>query len=277
MTGRAVHIARRTGRVALYLLALVGVAHFATIWLRPAVRGMNPAACEQTGSGSLHLAGLWIRYLSGDTPVFDNWTGACAFAGQNAEALQSGQTVDIVFIGDSITQHWLAADPALFGKTRLNRGIPGHSAAQVLTRFPSDVVELRPRIVHLLAGTNDVLGVHGPATPAIWQGTMRAIVDLAKSNGITVILGTMPPMLKNPFDPHHLPAAVIAEQNRWLRALAQEKGLILADYHAVLASADGGFKSGLSDDGTHPTAAGYAAMRPLLDKALAEANALSKK
>jgi lysophospholipase L1-like esterase len=277
MAGAAARIGKRACRIAIYLLALIGVAHVATIWLRPAVRGMDPAACEQVGSGSLHLAGLWIRYLSGDTPVFDNWTGTCAFAGQNAEALQSGQPVDIVFIGDSITQHWLAADPALFGKTRLNRGIPGHSASQVLTRFPSDGLALRPRTVHLLAGTNDVLGVHGPATPAIWQGTMRAIVDLAKANGITVILGTMPPMAKNPFDPHHRPAEVIAEQNRFLASLAKEKGAILADYHAVLAAPDGGFKTGLSDDGTHPNAKGYAAMRTLLDSAIAQAGAASGK
>ncbi len=156
----------------------------------------------------------------------------------------------------------------------VNRGIAGHSSAHVLTRLGSDALALQPRVVHVLTGTNDVLGVHGPVTPPIWQVTMRAIVDSARANGVTVILGTLPPLAKNPFDDQHRPATVIAEQNRWLRSLAQEKGLALADYHAALAGADGGYRAGFTEDGIHPSAAGYAAMRPVFDKALAEAGSL---
>lgn len=268
MAGRVARAIRLVTKTTLILLAVVGAAHIATIWLRPDVRGMDPAACQPGDSGKLAMAGLWLRYFAGDTPVFDDWPGSCAFAAQNAEVLKSGQRQDIVFIGDSITQHWLAADPALFGAARPNRGIPGNSTAQVLTRFPSDVVALHPRAVHLLTGSNDVLGLRGPTTPEIWQGRMRALVDLARAEGIAVILGTMPPLRENDYDIAHRPAPVIAEQNRWLRALAQEKGLVLADYHSVLAAADGGFKQDLSDDGTHPNAAGFAAMRPVLDKAV---------
>ncbi|WP_417597740.1 GDSL-type esterase/lipase family protein [Novosphingobium aquae] len=85
----------------------------------------------------------------------------------------------------------------------------------------------------------------------------------------------MPPLTRNPFDEDQRPAAVIAEQNRWLRSLTQEKGLVLADYHAVLAGAHGGYKPGHTEDGLHPSAAGYAAMRPVFDKALAEAGSLT--
>lgn len=232
---------------------------------------MSDAACGEFGGAAGRQASNLLRHLVGDRPFADNWTGTCAFAGQNAEVLRAGHKVDVVFIGDSLTRHWPDFDAGLFSDGRINRGIAGHSSAHVLTRLGTDALALKPRVVHVLTGTNDVLGVHGPVTPAIWQATMRAIVDSARANGVIVILGTLPPLATNPFDEAHSPAAVIAEQNRWLRALAQEKGLILADYHAVLAGADGGYKSGLSEDGTHPNAAGYAAMRPVLDRAIADA------
>lgn len=235
---------------------------------------MSEAACDEFGGGSGRQAANQLRHLVGDRPFADNWTGACAFAGHNAEVLRAGRKVDIVFIGDSLTRHWQDVDPVLFGEGRVNRGIAGHSSAHVLTRLGSDALALQPRGVHVLTGTNDVLGVHGPVTPAIWQGTMRAIVDSARANGVTVILGTLPPLAKNPFDGQQRPATVIAEQNRWLRSLAQEKGLIHADYHAALAGADGGYRAGFSDDGLHPSATGYAAMRPVFDKALAEAGSV---
>lgn len=235
---------------------------------------MSEAACDEFGGGTGRQASNLLRHLLGDRPFADNWTGTCAFAGQNADVIRSGKKVDIVFIGDSLTRHWQDFDAALFGEGRINRGIPGHSSAHVLTRLGSDALALKPRVVHVLTGTNDVLGVHGPVTPAVWQGTMRAIVDSARANGITVILGTLPPLTRNPFDEGQRTVAVITEQNRWLRSLAQGKGLVLADYHAVLVGTNGGYKPGLSEDGTHPNAAGYAVMRPVLDKSLADAAAL---
>ncbi len=264
-------------RLALYLLAIVGVVHLAMPWLRPPIRGMSDEACGEFGGGTGRQAANLLRHLIGDRPFADNRTGTCAFAGQNAEVIRSGKKVDIVFIGDSLTRHWQDVDPALFGEGRVNRGIAGHSSAHVLTRLGSDALALKPRVVHVLTGTNDVLGVHGPATPAIWQATMRAIVDSARANGVTVILGTLPPLTKNPFDSQHRPSAIIAEQNRWLRSLAQEKGLILADYHAALTGAAGGYRAGFTEDGIHPSSAGYAAIRPVFNKALAEASVASGK
>jgi len=235
---------------------------------------MSAAACDEFGGGTGRQAANLLRQLLGDRPFADNWTGTCAFAGQNAEVVRTGRKVDVAFIGDSLTRHWQDVDPALFGECRVNRGIAGHSSAHVLTRLGSDALALKPRVSHVLTGTNDVRGAHGPVTPAIWQGTMRAIVDSARADGVSVILGTLPPLATNPFDSQQRPAAIIADQNRWLRSLAQEKGLALADYHAALAGADGGYREGFTEDGIHPSAAGYAAMRPVFDKALAEAGSL---
>ena len=163
------------------------------------------------------------------------------------------------------------SDPQFFTGPRISRGFSGQSAAQVLARFYPDVVQLRPRAVHLLIGTNDVMGVHGPSSPAMWRDSVRAMVDLARANGITVILGTLPPMKTNPFASDHRPAAIVSEQNRWLAGLAREKGLVLADYGSVLAAPDGGFKPGLGMDEIHPSPQGYAVMKPVLERALAEA------
>lgn len=237
---------------------------------------MSEAACGEFSGGAGRQAANLLRQLVGDRPFADNWTGTCAFAGQNAEVVRTWRKVDVVFIGDSLTRHWQDFDTTLFGEGRINRGIAGHSSAHVLTRLGSDALALKPRVIHVLTGTNDVLGAHGPVTSAIWQGTMRAIVDSARANGVAVILGTLPPLAKNPFDEDQRPAAVIAEQNRWLRSLAQEKGLVLADYHSALAGTDGGYKPGLSEDGIHPSAAGYSAMRPVLDAALAKAGAQAR-
>ena len=276
MSGRVDRAVRIGARISLGIFALLGAAHIAMLTLRPEMRGMGPSRCAQNSSEGLRLARVVVRNVLGDAPLFDNWTGTCTFAGQNAELLKSGQPVEIVFIGDSITEQWPGADPALFSPSRPNRGISGHSAAQVLTRLPSDVVALHPRVVHVLAGTNDVLGVSGPSTPAIWQGTMRAIVNAAQAEGITVILGTLPPMSRNPFDSKHRPAGIIAEQNRFLAALAKEKGAILADYHTALPGPGGGFAEGMSSDEIHLSPKGYAAMRKVLDKALLDASAQAR-
>ncbi|MCW1401217.1 hypothetical protein OKA06_02290 [Novosphingobium sp. MW5] len=152
-------------RVSLGFFALLGVGHIAMLAMRPEVRGMGPDACDRSQSESGKIISDLTRSVLGDAPVFDDWTGLCAYAAANAALLKSGQPVEMVFIGDLLTQQWGDVDPALFGNARPNRGISGQSSVEVLARVPSDVVALRPRVMHVLAGTNDVLGVRGPSTP----------------------------------------------------------------------------------------------------------------
>ena len=180
-----------------------------------------------------------------------------------ANAALAGQPVDAVFIGSSITEMWTLADPDLFSKGVVGRGISGQTSPQMLVRFMSDVVALKPAIVHLLCGTNDIAGNTGPSTPRDYQNNVRAMVTLALANGATVILGSILPCA-----PH---ARRIAELNAWLKSLAVELQLVWADYHPVLATEDGAIRPGLARDGLHPVGAGYALMRPVADAALAEA------
>jgi lysophospholipase L1-like esterase len=127
-------------------------------------------------------------------------------------------------------------------------------------------------VVHLMAGTNDIAGNTGPTTVRDYQNNILAMIDLARANGIAVVLAGIPPSRqlywRGPLDPRPL----ISELNEWLRATAREQNLVYVDYGSVLADADGGLRSDLSEDGVHPNAAGYAAMRPLAERALAQAS-----
>lgn len=260
-------------RATVVALAVVGALRLLAPALRPATRGMADDTCPSAEASLLDKALLSLRVLGGDRPYFDHWTALCFYAEENAAILREGRKVETAFIGDSITRNWLISDPAAFAGPQVNRGISGQSAAQVLARFQSDVVALKPRTVHLMIGTNDVAGLHGPSRPQDWQAAIRAMVDLAQANGIAVILATLPPMAVNPVDPDHRPAGVIREQNAWLAQFAAEKGLVLADYHAALADAGGGFRPGMSLDDIHPSERGYAAMKPVLESALAAVSA----
>lgn len=185
----------------------------------------------------------------------------CRYAAANAAL--AGQPVRVVFMGDSITDNWIGADPALFTQGLVDRGISGQTTPQMLVRFRDDVIALRPAAVHIMAGTNDIAGNTGAATMATVEGNIAAMAELAHAHGIRVILASVPPAAKFPWSPDKRPVPQIAALNAWLRAYARANNFTYVDYHAALADADGGMKPGLASDGVHPTPAGYAIMRPL--------------
>lgn len=198
-----------------------------------------------------------------------DWAWLCRYRAAN-RALP-GQRADIVFIGDSITEGWSRFAPALFTGGIVNRGISGQTSPQLLLRFMADVVALQPRVVHLMIGTNDVAGNTGPTTPQAYQDNVRAMVTLAKANGIKVVLGSIPPADHMTWRPALRPAARIAELNRWLKDFAAQQQLTFADYHAVLSGPSGELRPEFGRDGVHPEAAGYAVMEPVTRAALAAA------
>jgi lysophospholipase L1-like esterase len=176
-----------------------------------------------------------------------------------------------VFIGDSYTEFWQAADPDFFTKGIIGRGISGQTSPQILLRFMADVVALEPRCVHILAGGNDVAGNTGPSTPQDYKNNMLAMIALAQAHGIRVILGGLTKIEAFPWAPGINPAGRLAELDAWIRATATTRGLIYADYPSVLADGGGPIRSDYARDGIHPTAKGYAAMRPVAEAALARA------
>jgi lysophospholipase L1-like esterase len=175
----------------------------------------------------------------------------------------------VVFYGDSITDAWTRNGGTFFpGKPYVNRGISGQTTAQMLVRFRQDVINLHPATVVILAGTNDIAGNTGPATPEMIEDNFRSMNELAKANGIRVILASVLPAADYPWKKGMDPAPKIAALNKWLAAYCAEQHLTYLDYYTPMADAAGGMKSGLSLDGVHPNAAGYAIMEPLAQAAL---------
>ena len=198
-----------------------------------------------------------------------DWAGLCRHRAANAVAARGATRV--VFIGDSITENWLMADPGFFSGGLVNRGIGAQTSAQMLLRFRSDVVRLRPQAVHLLAGTNDVAGNNGPTSPGDFQGNIESMVELARASGIRVILGSIPPAAVFSWRPTLQPAPRIAELNAWLRDYARRNDLVYVDYHAALAGPAGELRAELGNDGVHPNRDGYAVMRRLAVQAIGAA------
>ncbi|MGF7153631.1 lysophospholipase L1-like esterase [Novosphingobium gossypii] len=180
----------------------------------------------------------------------------------------AGTKVRAVFMGDSITDNWINLDPQMFTAGIVDRGISGQTTAQMLVRFRADVIALKPQAVHIMAGTNDVAGNTGAATMETVLGNIQSMAELARAHGIRVIIGSVPPAGAFPWSPGKQPAPQIAAMNRWLADYARRNGFIFVDYHSAMAQADGAMKPGLSTDGVHPTAEGYAIMRPLAMQAI---------
>jgi lysophospholipase L1-like esterase len=201
----------------------------------------------------------------------DDWAWLGRYRAENEALIASGQRVEAVFMGDSITQGWVERTPAFFAPGRVGRGISGQTTPQMLIRFRQDVIDLLPRIVHIMAGTNDIAGNTGPMSAEATQANFMSMTELAQANGVRVILASIPPAASFPWRPGLETAAPIMALNAWLRAYAARAGAIYADYHTAMSDGRGGMREGLAYDGVHPTEAGYAAMAPVAERALAAA------
>ncbi len=195
-----------------------------------------------------------------------DWPDLCRYRAANGAMKHSPK---IVFMGDSITELWKIADPGFFSDDRVDRGISGQTSPQMLLRFRSDVIALHPRTAHILAGTNDIAGNTGPTSERAFEDNIQSMVELAKAHHIRIVLASILPMGSIGWQPQYRPAEEVRQLNRWLRGYAAKSGAIYLDYYSRLATADGAFRSDLSNDGVHPNLAGYAIMRELADKALA--------
>jgi lysophospholipase L1-like esterase len=200
----------------------------------------------------------------------NDWANRCRYGDDN-RAVVAGPRPRVVLIGDSITEFWKTRDPGRFAAGVINRGIGGQTSPQMLLRFQQDVIALRPRVVHIMAGTNDIAGNTGPTPDARFQADIASMVDLAQAHGLKVILASIPPTQTFYWRPESRPAQRIRQWNDWLRTFARQRGVTFVDYYAALADAEGGLRSEFGADGVHPSKAGYQVMDPLFDKALAEA------
>lgn len=190
------------------------------------------------------------------------------YADDNAKLIASHEPVDVVFMGDSITELWFDKRPAFFTRGRVDRGIGGQTTSQMLLRMMSDVVNLKPKAVHIMGGTNDIAGNTGPMTIQMSEDNLRAMTDIARRHGIKVLLASIPPAARFPWQPGVETRRPIAAINAWLKRFALESGATWVDYHQVLDDGSGGMKPGLAVDGVHPTEAGYDAMASVIEPIL---------
>jgi lysophospholipase L1-like esterase len=178
----------------------------------------------------------------------------------------------IVFMGDSITEGWHFDAPGspFLGKPYVNRGISGQTSPQMLVRFRQDVIDLQPKVVVILAGTNDIAGNTGPMTIEQTEANLESLADLATANHIKVVLCSVLPAYDFPWHPGLEPARKIDQVNAWMRDYAAQKGFVYVDYHSAMKDQRDGLPANLSKDGVHPTLAGYAIMAPLVEEGIAK-------
>lgn len=200
--------------------------------------------------------------------LLTDWAWLGKYRDDNAKLIASGAKIDAVFLGDSITEGWAATDPDFFKNGRVGRGISAQTTPQLLVRMHADVIALKPRVVHIMAGTNDVAQNTGPMTPEDSKNNVMAMCEIARAHGIKVVLGSLPPASKYWWHPEVQPKAAVLAMNEWLRGYAKEIGAAYADYATPFTDANGNVKVDLAKDEVHPTAAGYALMRPIAEAAL---------
>ena len=181
----------------------------------------------------------------------------------------------VVFMGDSITDNWRPRIAPFFpGKPYLNRGISGQVTAQMLLRFYPDVVALKPAAVLILAGTNDIGGNIGLVPLETTENYLASMAEMARGNNIKVIIASLTPVCdyheRTPQTARRPPEKILA-LNRWIKDYCAKNGFVYLDYFSATVDDKGMFKAEITDDGLHPTAAGYAIMAPLAEKAIAEA------
>lgn len=235
--------------------ALVGIVFFASL-----------SAFGQVGI----VAEPCANPIPGDQVLRVDFGGLCKYEMLNRKLPQASAS-RVVYFGDSITELWRNNIPGLRADDTINRGYSGQTTSQMVIRFRSDVVDLRPHVVHIMAGTNDIAGNTGPTSIDHIKQNIRAMVELAQAHGIKVVLGSILPSKQFSWRTNINPLPGIAAMNGWLKGYAANKGAVFVDYHSAMKAADGGLRPNLSADGTHPNAAGYAIMIPLARAAIERA------
>jgi lysophospholipase L1-like esterase len=185
----------------------------------------------------------------------------------------------VVFMGDSITDAWPEPRFGEFfaGKPYVGRGISGQTTPQMLVRFRPDVIDLKPAVVVILAGTNDIAGNTGTMLDQEIEGNIASMAELAKARGIKVVLASILPTSAyhaaagTPTQADRRPLARIRAINRWMKDYAVANGHTYLDYFSAMTDDKGVLREDLSADDLHPNAKGYAIMGPLAEAAIQQA------
>jgi lysophospholipase L1-like esterase len=241
----------------------------------PAEAPAKPACdCSEVELMNARLAALEKR--------LSDWPDLARYREANGKvAAPAKDEQRVVFMGDSITDMWAQPRFGGFfpGKPYIGRGIGGQTTPQMLLRFRAEVLALQPKVVVILAGTNDLAGNTGPMTLEETEGNLASMAELARAHGIRVVLSSVLPVSNyghdrdgNPVDIRlKRPPEKILELNAWIKKYATDQGYVYLDYFSAMVDEQGLLKKELSEDGLHPNTAGYAVMAPLAERAIQEA------
>lgn len=210
-------------------------------------------------------------YISSYTIAFgQDWANLNRYKEENLKVrdLNNKDNGRIVFMGNSITEGWLHKRPDFFLSHKyINRGISGQTTSQMLLRFRKDVIALKPSQVVILAGINDIAENTGPYSLELTSGNIFSMCELAKQNGIKVIICSVLPAIDFSWKRGLQPAQKVIELNTVLKEYAIKNTIFYVDYFSAMVNENLGLKEELGPDGIHPNEAGYAIMEAILEKA----------
>jgi acyl-CoA thioesterase I len=266
------------------LRALCGLCLIVTLFVSGQVvysQAPAPSAPDQKSSEPIPgLEQLTPYQKSQLVRTFTDWAFLAKYRAADQELPPPATTeTRVVFMGDSITEGWGQKGAATFpdhgeffpGKPYVNRGISGQTTPQMLVRFRQDVIDLKPKVVVLLAGTNDIAENTGKITLREIGGNIASMSELSRANGIQVVLCSVLPASEFRWHPGLEPAPKIRALNAWIKDYAAKSGYVYVDYYASMSNSGGGLKTELSPDGVHPNKAGYEIMAPLAEAGITEA------
>ena len=212
---------------------------------------------------------LFIAFLNLVNAQAQDWPNLQKYAAENRTVLESSQRPDVVFMGNSITEGWWQQRPGFFdGHGFVGRGIGGQTTPQMLIRFTPDVIDLRPKAVVILAGTNDIAGNTGPSSVKMITDNLAAMAQLAKAHDIKVILASILPVKEYPWSKEADAVGMIAAVNQWMEEYAGAHGFMYLDYFSAMVDRQQGLPKKYSGDGVHPNLEGYAVMEKLVLEAV---------
>lgn len=229
--------------------------------------------CLTTVSGFGQIDPETKRQFENWMDTKDDWANLAYYQKENCELPQPSENEHrVVFMGNSITEGWTGHSPEFFqGKPYINRGIGGQTTPQMLIRFKQDVVDLRPEIVVILAGTNDLAGNTGTSTNQMIIDNISSMAEIATANGIKVILSSILPVYDYPWRPGLFPSQRIIEINKWMQSYCKANDHIYLDYFSAMVDERNGLPKKYAADGVHPTKEGYSVMEQLVEQAISKA------
>jgi lysophospholipase L1-like esterase len=266
-----------TARPIVATILFLGTVVSAQTPAQPAAQAVAPQTPAASSATCPEMATALTALLGRDVRMRD-WAEMARYREANRSvAAPARDEARVVFMGDSITDGWQQPRYGGFfpGKPYVDRGISGQTTPQMLVRFRRDVIDLQPKAVVILAGTNDIAGNTGPMTNDEIQGNLASMSDLAHAHNIKVIFSSITPVSE-----YHVrgtpqtttrPMERIKAVNDWIKSYAGSHGDFYLDYFSAMLDDKGLMRAELTEDDLHPNAKGYAIMGPLAEAAIERA------